>query len=150
MEKVLTRFERKIKIGDGCWNWTAKSRRVGYGSFSVGYKTISAHRFSYSYFYGPVPEGLYVCHKCDNRLCVRPSHLFAGTQKENVHDAISKGLFATPKGERNGQSKLTANDVAEIRKAPFIRGTGNMMAKRYGVSISTISMIRTKKHWRHI
>ena len=86
-----TRFWSKVHKTEGCWLWTASRRRDGYGYISVYGMMSAAHRVAWRLSYGDIPPGLFVLHHCDNKVCVRPDHLFLGTQKDNVHDAISKG-----------------------------------------------------------
>jgi hypothetical protein len=112
---VEDRFKSKYTISEsGCWLWTACQRGNGYGCMKYNGKLIDAHRLSYMFNIGEIPLGMYVCHKCDNRLCVNPNHLFLGTAKDNYDDAVRKGRIHVP----------TASDYT--RKHP------NMSSYRYG------------------
>jgi len=92
-EDPAVRFWRKVSKTDSCWIWMAGVTSSGYGQFMVG-KSPSikayAHRFSWTLAHGPIPDGLFVCHRCDTPRCVRPDHLFLGTARENMHDALRK------------------------------------------------------------
>jgi hypothetical protein len=89
------RFWSKVIKSDKCWTWTgAINKHTGYGTIGLGRrsgKTRGAHRVSWELAHGPIPEGLYVCHRCDNKRCVRPDHLFLGTAEDNAQDALRKG-----------------------------------------------------------
>ena len=91
--EVFKRFASKIRDGEnGCMIWTASTRgKNGYGCFKVNGKTISAHRFAWIVAYGEIPDGKLICHKCDNKLCVNPAHLFLGTYRDNFMDGVGKG-----------------------------------------------------------
>ncbi|MBX3002774.1 MAG: HNH endonuclease [Anaerolineales bacterium] len=144
------RFWSKVDKGaiEECWNWTGAKQTKGYGSFGVGPgKTQLAHRVAYMLKEGPIPRGLVIMHICDNRLCCNPRHLKVGTIADNNHDAISKGRNAI--GERNGNSKLTEEQVKDIRK---LYGTGDytnrQLAQMYKMSDSAIYSITKNKYWK--
>lgn len=133
---------------DECWPWTGAKRQNGYGHKGWRGKQYLAHRWMYERRVGPIPEGMVVCHACDNKWCVNPAHLFVGTQKDNVRDMYAKNRQADRKGEKCGTSKLTEKEVLEIRAASDAKNVA--LAKQYGVSASLISQIRNRKTWTHI
>ena len=97
MKDIDARNEKKFhakytKMENGCWNWIAAKDRHGYGVFRVRGWLGLAHRLSYEYFIGPIPEGLFVCHVCANRSCVNPEHLVTGTHKQNMKDRFKTGI----------------------------------------------------------
>lgn len=85
----MIRFWSKVNKTASCWLWTGAKGKWGHGSFQGS----SAHRFAYKQLVGPIPDGMFVCHRCDVGSCVNPEHLFLGTQRDNIHDAINKGRF---------------------------------------------------------
>ena len=146
-EHNLARFLSKVDTHapSGCWRWTARTNRHGYGLFVIGHsKAHLAHRVSYEHWKGPFPKEKKVLHSCDNPACVNPEHLSVGTQGDNVRDMVQKGRnMSIPKpGESNPQSKLTAAQVAEIRtKYKPRKITLKVLAEEYGVCEANISMI---------
>ncbi len=147
---LTERFWSKVdKSGgpDACWPWYAPIYH-GYGRFSVeSKKSVPAHRFAYELTNGPIPDGLLVCHKCDNRACCNPAHHFLGTDADNIHDCVAKGRNAH--GSRNGRAKLTEEQVREIRAA-YPERTQDSLAREYGVSQRLISLIVRGENWRRV
>lgn len=128
----------------GCIEWqNAKSE--GYGSIFFNSKTVRTHCVSYILNIGDIPNGLFVCHHCDNKPCINPKHLFLGTQANNIQDAISKGRMLL--GEKNGQAKLTEKDIISIRQ---MDGFHREIAKMFGVSRGCISHVKRRSTWRHV
>lgn len=137
-----------MEVKGRCFPWGRAIGNHGYGVLRHNGKTVLAHRYVWEQCVGPIPEGMQVLHKCDNRACFRWDHLFLGTQKDNIQDAMSKGRVKCS-GEDNHSSKLTREQVKEIRS---LRGTtkGVKLAERFGVSQSLISQIKNKRYWKDI
>ena len=134
-----------------CWEWLGCKHDEGYGRFRSDGKFISAHKFSYALHFGDIPEGLCVCHKCDNPPCCNPNHFFLGTKKDNSNDRDVKGRNVNKRGEENGSSKLKEQQVLEIRASyiPF-KCTVRKLASTYNVSAATIKLVIARKRWSHI
>lgn len=141
------RIESKVvRIPEaGCWVWMGATQVRGYGEILSHGRKHLAHRASYEAFVGPIPKGMYVCHACDNVYCVNPSHLFLGTQKQNLEDMSRKGR--STRGERNSQAKLTEEQVKVILSSSESCAS---LGKQYGVSQSLISCIKRKERWSHV
>lgn len=137
------RFWAKVDKSSECWVWTAGRQHFGHGKFRPNGSAphVLAHRFSYELAYGPIPDGLFVLHKCDNPPCVRPDHLFLGTQDDNMKDKVRKGRQA--KGPENGRSKLTWEQAAEIRRRFPFRKKGEIVAwsREFGVNEKSVLQI---------
>lgn len=134
-----------------CWNWKGAQNSNGYGRFILKNKHVLAHRVSYEFFIGTIPDGMVVCHACDNRLCVNPHHLWIGSQSDNLKDAASKGRMHMPdtRAELNGNKKLTWPKVCEIRQMHEGGAKAYIIAKMFGVSPGTIGDIVKFKTWRN-
>lgn len=133
--KDATRFWSKVdrRNPDECWYWQAGKNSDGYGSFSVKHKTLKSHKVAYTLSKGE-PNGLHVLHTCDNRACCNPAHLFLGTNKDNVADRESKGRGVRLKGSSHGMSKLSFEQVKEIRERYKAGGISQQkLAKAYSV-----------------
>jgi hypothetical protein len=125
-----------------CWVWTAYCRPDGYGQFRSYGRLVYTHRLSYAALVSPIPEGLHVLHHCDNPPCVRPGHLFAGTQVDNVADMIRKG--------RHWNSKLNDAKVLEIIRRASQGLTQPEIARQFGVSRSIVGQIVRREVWKHL
>jgi hypothetical protein len=160
------RFWERVQRTDGCWLWTGNTSGRGYGVLRAGEPRAhprSAHRLSWELHYGPIPEGLFVCHHCDNPPCVRPDHLFLGSQLENIADMMSKGRHAPAEstrhpGSENGRAKITEEEARAIcvayaaipRKQRARRGDLSSLARRYGLTTTMVLNIVRGSNWGHV
>lgn len=168
VHETHARFMGKVAKSDSCWIWTGARDSKGYGRFSVGNSRrpdgrrrnsmVGAHRLSYEFHVGPIPNGpgfhgICVLHRCDNPSCVRPDHLFIGTNADNVRDMDTKGrrVNAQPRGSRHPAAILTEEKVRAIVIAHRERGISqSQLSREYGVSTSTVNHIFTGRLWAHV
>lgn len=150
MRTLEERFWEKVDIkgDDECWEWKASTRSDGYGQIQKGKRgagIMPSHRTSWEIHYGKIENNFHVCHRCDNKLCVNPNHLFLGTNADNMADKKKKGLQM--RGEGCPSSKLTENDVIKIREL-FRQGySQTKLSKMFGVVQSNISNIISRRGW---
>jgi hypothetical protein len=149
-EITKERIEGKVeKIPEsGCWIWMGTIQVRGYGQIESNKKKLYAHRASYEAFIGPIPEGLYVCHVCDNVHCVNPSHLFLGTQKQNLEDMARKKRSTL--GIRNPRAKLNEENIKGIKTLLNMGWSCASIARLMNVSTGCISLIKRNERWSHV
>lgn len=147
------RFWRHVTFcpNTGCWFWTGAVQKKNYGHMSLGGRTSGnaiASRFSYQLNIGD-PGDLFVCHRCDQPLCVNPDHLFLGSNAENMRDCAKKGRARGPslKGAQHPNAKLSEDAVRDIRSSDL---SGVALAAKYAVGASLISEVRNGRIWRHV
>jgi len=153
-KSLVDRFWDKFdRPEDGCWEWTAGLNKSGYGYVARGHylgcgqQYILAHRLSWMLFKGPIPDGIFVCHKCDNRKCVNPEHLFIGTPHDNIKDCVRKNRNS--RLEKHHTAKLNRDQVQQIKDLVLIHGmTRKEAAKIYGISGRNAGQIVKGEIWR--
>jgi hypothetical protein len=142
------RFHGHYTKGGGCWEWHGTRTVAGYGQMETGGKKEYAHRFSYRLHYGIDPGEMLVCHHCDNPCCVRPDHLFLGTDKDNMADCAAKGRVrhCTFTRDEHPNSKLTSTQAAAMAWAYWTgRASVGELASKYRVGRNTITNIAKKE-----
>jgi hypothetical protein len=155
---LAQRFWARVQKADGeaCWLWRGVLDEKRYGRLCVAGKMPRAHRLSYELNVGPIPDGLFVCHHCDNPSCVRPDHLFVGTVTDNNRDMGRKGRAKwtrhpeLTRGEQNPHAKLTNAQVLAIRELVAAGRNQKLVAAEFGVSPMTVSHIHNRRRWSHL
>jgi hypothetical protein len=157
-------WEKVAKSDEGCWEWLG-AISCGYGNFYWGGRAHKAHRVSWEIHNGPIPDGVCVLHHCDNPRCVHPDHLYIGDKQDNARDREKRnrsnhatgerhGRYTHPgqtRGSKNGRSKLTEQQVRELLNSHYKQGTCKAeLARRYGVSDTTVCNIVSGKLWPHV
>lgn len=150
-EPLTIRLWRYVRKTDGCWLWIGSGLPTGYGTIKEdrSRRHLYAHRVSWEFHFGPIPEGLFVLHHCDNPCCVRPDHLFVGTNRDNSLDCVAKGrnkgcTKQSWRGEKSPNSKLTWEAAKDIRSGTE---TLTALAEKYGVLKGAIWKVRAGYTW---
>jgi len=133
----------------GCWEWQGATEKIGgYGRITFNKKSLRVHCVSWNLHKGNIPDNMHVCHKCDNRSCVNPDHLFLGTAKDNVLDAKHKGRLW--RGTQINTVRLTEKEVLHIRKLFASGQSQGQLAKMYHVQQTTIGCVVRRETWKHL
>jgi len=135
---------------NNCWIWEGLKNQQGYGRMRSNYEDIMTHRFSWELHFGEIPKNLWICHHCDNPSCVNPSHLFLGTPQDNAIDRSNKNRNRNQNGSKHNMVKLNEKNVLIIRSELAAGVSGYKLAKKFNVSVMTISNIKLRKNWKHI
>ncbi len=137
---------------DECWNWTASRQGTNamYGVVFMNGRKVGAHRVSWILNNGEIPEGLEVCHKCDNPLCCNPAHLWLGTHQQNMHDRTAKKRNNSPTGSRNFNCRLKESDIPKILHLKKQGVSDINIGNKFGVSGPTINGIVKGWRWKQV
>lgn len=135
------------RMPNGCLEWHGSLNEDGYGILYVDGASRMAHKVSLEHAEGPLPKGICACHKCDNRICIDPDHLFPGTRRQNNADMVAKGRNTAPQGEAHFRAKLTDADVRAIRVSDDAH---RVIAANFGVTHGLVGQIKRRTIWRHL
>ena len=146
-QELALKLLENVRIDEqtGCWIWTLSLTQPGYGQLGVNGKIKRTHRLSYELFKGPIPQGMFVCHHCDNRACLNPQHLFVGTSKENTRDMILKNRQKKPGGR-----KFTREDINHFRSEAANGVSRIELCETYHVSYKQLSRIINYRDWKNV
>jgi len=164
---LADRFWAKVAKSEGCWEWQAGRNKRGYGAFHPRHGvSILAHRMVWELSFGPIPTGSFVCHRCDNPPCVRPDHLFLGSNADNMQDMTAKGrdwastgdaevirqrmIASRPRGAAHPMARLTEDQVNRIRALAMAGQSQRSIAREFAVSQSLVGMIVRHQRWASI
>jgi hypothetical protein len=143
-------LDSRVNKSSGCWNWKGFIAPNGYGRIKFKGQQSNAHRFAWIAYNGEIPEGLFVCHHCDNKKCCNPEHLFLGAHQDNMDDGKAKKRFRSLAGEAHGMHTLTNDDIWYIR-AKRAKGWRQVrIAAVLGIHSGTVSRILNGKRWAHL
>ena len=146
---IQKRFWDKVNKDGDCWLWTAGKNGDGYGYFAIAHRQmLRASRYSWEITSGPIPSGLFVLHKCDVKLCVKPDHLFLGTAKDNAVDCVTKGR--NTRGRKTGRVVLYPDQVIQLRNQ-YAQGqkiSQRQLGRDYGITQQAVQAIVTRRSWK--
>jgi len=138
-----------VRSDSECWNWKATIQYKGYGMFNLNKHPEGAHRVAWRLTNGEIPDGLLVCHHCDNPKCCNPSHLFLGTVKDNYEDMVNKGREIVLRGINHGMAKLDPQKIQEMKKLREGGKTYADIGKKYGVTAPAARYAIIGVTWKH-
>jgi len=151
---IKPRFLSKVRKTPTCWLWVGATRGPGYGAFGVKregkWLQHLAHRIAWQLFKGPIPPAKCVLHRCDNRACVNPKHLFLGTFQDNTDDMLRKGRFTPARGSDQGSAVLVEERIVDIFMLHQNGWTQKAIGQQFGISQQGISDVLRRKTWRHV
>ena len=149
-ERMFNDYNKKVIRNDnGCWGWSGNIKD-GYGTIKKDKQSIKIHRYIWEKTYGPIPDGLIICHKCDNPPCSNIDHLFLGTHADNFKDMLSKKRQKGPIADKNYNTKLKKEDVYKIREFISSGMPLKEIAKLFGLNYCYMYSIKHRKTWAHL
>lgn len=150
IERLNKIFNKSVIKSENCWDWKGVSHHSGYCHMNYDGKDMGIHRVSWLLYHGNIPHGINILHKCDNRRCSNPDHLFLGTSKDNHDDMVNKGRKNSPSGENHHNSKLTSEKVKKIKELLILGVTSSRICRDFNMSKGAIEGIKLGKTWKHV